>query len=336
MTESSPADATTSGASEQQIAELGDYLRSRPNVSAICHENADGDTIGAAVAMARAAAFLGCQVEVVSVDGIPAAYAPLIAGLPINARPTLDPGVAVVCDAATLSRVGSIVDTCGSWFEASSIANVDHHITNSGFGRWNFVDPTAAASCQVVASILPRLGVPMDPAIASAILAGIIRDSHGFSTSATSAATFRAAATAVESGAALEEIYRATLLDMPLAAIRLFGRLLHDLRIEDEGKIAWTVLTPGMLDACGAEHADAEGVAEFIARGTGVEIAILLRELDGATRVSLRTGPGVDAAKIAGQFDGGGHTRRAGCTIQHPPEAAIGPLLEACRAQIVA
>jgi phosphoesterase RecJ-like protein len=228
------------------------------------------------------------------------------------------------------------VDTCRSWFEASSIVNVDHHITNSKFGRWNFVDPAAAASCQVVASILPRLGVPMDPAIASAVLAGIIRDSHGFSTSATSADTFRAAAATLESGAALEEIYRATLLEMPLAAVRLFGRLLHDLRIEDGGRIAWTVLTPEMLDACGAEHADAEGVAEFIARGTGVEVAILLRELDGATRVSLRTGQRVDAAAIAGHFGGGGHTRRAGCTIQQSPEAAIGPLLDACRAQIPA
>ena len=46
-----------------------------------------------------------------------------------------------------------------------------------------------------------------------ALLAGIIPDSHGFSSGSTRPATLRAAADAVAAGAEIEPIYRAALLD---------------------------------------------------------------------------------------------------------------------------
>ena len=316
---------------ERAISELRDRLRRTPDVSAFCHRSPDGDTIGAAVAMALAARQLGCRSEVVSADPIPPAYAHLVGNVDVRLFPALGPGLAIVCDAATLERIGPPASECAAWFSASTVVNVDHHVTNTGFGHINLVDPNAAASCEVVASVLPEIGVAMDRDIASAILAGIVRDSHGFSTAATTSATLRAAADAVDAGADLETIYRLTLLELPLVAIDLWGRLIRDLRREADDRIAWTVLTPSLLASAGAEQHDAEGVAELIARATGVEIGLLLREVDGATRVSIRTAPSIDAAAIASAFGGGGHRRRAGCTIAALPFEAITPLLDACR-----
>lgn len=316
------------------IDELRLALKDSPDVTTICHENPDGDTIGAAVAMALAAELLGSRAEVVSADPIPPPYAPLLAGLTVSPRPTLGPGLAVVCDAANLARVGRVAAECGGWLAESTIVNIDHHVTNDGFGSINLVDHEAAASCEVVSHVLDSLGVKVDARIASAILTGIVRDSHGFSASSTRAATFRAAARAVDAGAVVEPIYRATLLEMDPAAIDLWGRLLGRLERTAGGRIVHTILLPEDLRATGAEQHDAEGLVEFLMRERGVEIGILLRQLDDGVRVSFRTSPAVDAARLAAAFGGGGHRRRAGCTVAGDASRAVGDVLDVCRTEL--
>lgn len=306
-------------------------LRSAGSVSTFCHENPDGDTLGAAVAISLIAARLGKPSEVVSVDPIPPAYGFLAGAEEIRRQPRLDPDLAVVCDAATLERVGSILDTCSDWFARATIVNIDHHTTNSRFGTLNIVDEHAAATCQVVAELMPLLGLDLDQEIATALLTGLVRDSHGFSTSTTTPGTLLAAAAAVAAGAPIEAVSRATLHELPIRTIELWARLLGGMRTAFGDKLVYTLLTPNLLADTGTEQHDADGVAEFLARGQGTRVTILFRELGGSTRVSLRTGPGVDAAAIAGVFNGGGHLRRSGCTLPVPAERAIELVLEACR-----
>jgi phosphoesterase RecJ-like protein len=333
LSDSPPDRSTAAPAIADQAAALRALLASRPPVTALCHENPDGDTIGAAAAMALAARKLGCDVELV-MGAPPPAYEKLLAGLDVRPAPGLAPGVAIVCDSASLDRVGGVLRDCPDWFAASTIVNVDHHVTNDGFGSINLVDPRAAASCEVVAETLPHLGVEMDAPIASAILAGIIRDSNGFSTASTRPGTLRAAAAAVEAGADLEWIYRSAVLEMPLGAVDLWGRLLSELRRDAGGRIVWTLLRPGHLEATGTDQHDAEGVAEFLMRGGGVDIGILFRDLGDSTRVSLRTSAAVDASALATAIGGGGHARRAGSIIARPAPEAIELVLERCRAAL--
>jgi phosphoesterase RecJ-like protein len=86
-----------------------------------------------------------------------------------------------------------------------------------------------------------------------------------------------------------------------------------------------------MLEETGTEQSDADGLAEFMANSKGADITILLRELaPDETRVSLRVSAAVDATRIARAFGGGGHARRAGCTIRAPAEVAARELLVVC------
>lgn len=306
-------------------------LQSARSVSAFCHENPDGDTLGAAIAIALIARRLGKESEVVSVDTIPPAYRFLTGADEVRSSPGLEPDLAVVCDAATLERVGAVLRTHADWFRRATIVNIDHHATNGGFGAVNIVDPHAAATCQVVAELLPVLDVRLDDQIATALLAGIIRDSQGFSTESTTARTLRAAAAAVEAGAPIEVVYRSTLNELPIPTMELWARLLSRMQIALDGRVAYTVLTDEMLAETGTQHHDADGVAEFLARGQGTRVAILFRDLGTSTRVSLRTAEGLSSAAIAAEFDGGGHHRRAGCTVPLPSREAILAVLDACQ-----
>ncbi len=316
-------------AADQQA--LADALHGAARVTALCHENPDADTIGGAVAIALIARQLGKSWEIVSVDAPPPAldFLPLFDA--IRQEPSLEPDLAVVCDAATLERVGRIRHEQAAWLDRSRLVNVDHHVTNSRYADVNLVDPHAAATCQVIASAIPRLGIALDRDISTALMTGIVRDSHGFSDPSTTGETLRIAAELVDAGAPGALIHRRVLADLPYATLALWGRMLHGIGERRDGRIIHTTLTQSMLDATGAQNHDADGLAEFIAKTKGAEISILLREVGPSeTRVSLRTSEAVDATRIAGIFDGGGHARRAGCTIRAPAAEAVRQVLTVC------
>lgn len=306
-------------------------LAAAERVTALCHENPDADTIGGAVAVALIARRLGKATELVSVDPLPTAFDYLPLFTEFRTAPHLEPGLAVVCDAATLERVGRIHDEHADWFSRACLVNVDHHITNSRFGAVNLVDPAAAATCQVIASALPAIGIEPDRDIATALLTGIVRDSHGFADPSTTGDTLRIAAGLVDAGAPLALIQRRVLADLPFATLSLWGLMLRGLGQRRDGRIMYTTLRQDMLDATGTENADADGLAEFIAKARGADISILLREVGpDRTRVSLRVSDAVDATRIAREFGGGGHATRAGCTIEAPADQALELVLDAC------
>jgi bifunctional oligoribonuclease and PAP phosphatase NrnA len=317
------------GSSMTEIRAVADALRAAKRVSAICHENPDADTIGAAIAVRLIAERLGAEAEVVSADGIPPVFAFLPGIGDIRPRPALQPDLAVICDAATLERVGGVAREEADWFSRATLVNIDHHISNNGFGHLNLVDPQAAATCQVIAErLLPALDLAPDASIATALLAGIVRDTQGFSDQSTSAATLRAAALLVEAGAPLAAIQRKIMGDYPYPMMALWGRLLATMDELLGGRIVHTTLTPEMLAQTGAAQHHADGIAEFMGNVQGAQVAILFRELGPAsTRVSLRTSADVDATHIAARFGGGGHARRAGGQLALPVDRVREDLL---------
>jgi bifunctional oligoribonuclease and PAP phosphatase NrnA len=228
------------GEDQRQFAQA---LRDAQRITALCHENPDADTIGGAVAIALIGERLGKQVEIVSVD----APAPAFDFLPMYDRfspePRLEPDLAVVCDAATLERVGRVRVEHASWFECARLVNVDHHVTNSRFGHVNLVDPAAAATCQVIAAALPALDIAADRELATALLTGIVRDSHGFSDPSTGGETLRIAASLVDAGAPITLIHRRVLAELPYATLALWGRMLNGLGQRRDGRIVYATLT---------------------------------------------------------------------------------------------
>ncbi len=325
---------TTAIEGRNSIAEVAEAFRSARRITAICHENPDADTIGAAIAVSLIGDALGAETEIVSVD----TPAPMFAFLPrigeVRQRPGLEPDLAVVCDAATLERVGRIAVDEADWLSRARLVNIDHHISNDGFGALNLVDPAAAATCQVVARLAADLGVELDARLATALLTGIVRDSHGFSDPATTGETLRWAATLVDAGAPLAQIHRYVLGELPYRTMALWGRMLNGIGQSSDGRVVYTVLTQRMLVETGAEQHDADGIVEFMAKAKGADVALLLREIGPAsTRLSVRTTDAVDATKIAAAFGGGGHARRAGCTIGMSPAEALHEVLRVVAAR---
>jgi phosphoesterase RecJ-like protein len=315
-------------ASRNTLREVADAFRAARRITAICHENPDADTIGAAVAVSLIAERLGTEWEIVSTDAPPPLFSFLARLGHVHQRPQLEPDLAVVCDAATLERVGSVAVSEADWLSRARLVNIDHHVSNDQFGALNLVDPAAAATCEVVCRLVDELGVEMDAELATALLTGIVRDSHGFSDKATSGDTLRTAARLVDAGAPIAQIHRTVLAELPYRTMALWGRVLNGIGQRLDGRIVHAVVTQQMIDETGTEQHDADGVVEFMASAKGAAVTLLLRELGPAeTRVSIRTVDGVDATRIAAPFGGGGHARRAGCTVNRHVTASLPEVL---------
>jgi phosphoesterase RecJ-like protein len=317
------------------VREVVEAIRGAQRITAICHENPDGDTVGAAVAIAIAAERLGKQAEVVSADVPP----PFLAVVPriesIKRAPSLEPDVAVVVDAGDLSRTGRVATEHAEWLAAARIVNIDHHVSNPGFGAVNWVDPNAAATCEMVALLLPELGVDIDEELATVLMTGIVQDTHTFAHPNATPRTLRVAADLVAAGAPLSRLNRAVYADKPYSTMALWGQLLGGMQQRCDERIVYSSMTLAVLAAVGAEPSASEGFIDLLTQTRAGDVAVLFKEADAhTTRVSVRTSDRADAVAITSVFGGGGHVRAAGCTLAEPIERARELVLAECEREL--
>lgn len=305
------------------MLDVAEILRGAERITAFCHENPDGDTLGAALAIATAAERLGKQAEVVSGDPPP----PFLSFLPgierVRRSPALEPDLAVVVDAGELSRIGVVATEQADWLARARIVNIDHHVSNPGFGVAVWVDSKAAATCEMVTLLLRELGVPLDIELATVLMTGIVQDTHTFAHPNVTPRTLRVAAELVEAGAPLAAINRAVYADKPFSTLELWGQILAGIGQRADGRIVHASMTNAMLAATGEQPTASEGFIDVLASSKAGDITILLKEVGPAeTRVSVRTSERADAVAVAAAFGGGGHPRAAGCTIRAGLDAA--------------
>ncbi|MGZ6299791.1 MAG: DHH family phosphoesterase [Candidatus Limnocylindria bacterium] len=310
------------------MLDVAEVIRGAQRISTFCHENPDGDTLGAAIAISIAAQRMGKEAEVVSVDPPP----PFLAFLPgieaVRRSPGLEPDVAVVLDAGELRRIGSVVDEQADWFARARIVNIDHHVSNPGFGEAVWIEPSSSATCEMVTLLLAELGVPLDAQLATALMAGIVQDTHTFAHSNATPRTLRVAAELVEAGASLSAVHRAVYADKPFSTLALWGLMLAGVEQRADERIVFASMTGAMLARTGEQPTASEGFVDLLGSTRRADVTILFKEVGPEeTRVSVRTTARADAVAIAAAFGGGGHPRAAGCTVNAPIEAAREPVL---------
>lgn len=309
-------------------------IRGARRVTAICHENPDADTLGAALALRHVAELLGKDAEVVSGDAVPPFLGFLPRATEVHAAPQLEADLAVVVD-GPLERTGSVARDAGAWLAAATLVNIDHHVSNDGGAGIAWVDPAAAATCEMVALLLPGLGIDLDPELATCLLAGIVQDTHTFVHPNATPRTLRVAADLVEAGADLHAVNRAIYADKPYATLALWGRMLAGMGERRDGRIVHAAMTLEMLRATGAAPTASEGFVDLLGLTRDARVTVLFKEQpDDEVRVSVRTVEPVDAVAITSRFGGGGHARAAGCTVRAPLDETRRLVLDACEAEL--
>jgi phosphoesterase RecJ-like protein len=307
--------------------EVLDRLRAARRVLTICHENPEADALGSALAVALLVEANGGVATPVCADPIPAMYDFMPGMDRFRREPAadFDYDLLVVGDCGELERIGPVLESHRPLFERVPILDIDHHVSNPHFGAFDWVDPRSSATCEMVTLLAWRMGVPLtanDGVLASALAAGVVMDTGNFQHTNTSPRTLVVAAALREAGAPLSEIARLIYRTKANSQLILFGRVLARLESDRDGRLVWSTLELADLAAAGAGSEESEGLVDMLVQSRDADVAILFKEVDGATRISVRTREAVDATVLTGTFGGGGHARAAGATVYLPPAEA--------------
>ncbi|HUJ10064.1 MAG TPA: bifunctional oligoribonuclease/PAP phosphatase NrnA [Verrucomicrobiae bacterium] len=302
----------------QQIAEL---LRNQNSFLVLTHYRPDGDAIGSQLALALLLKDLGKEVEAWNDDDVPAKFR-FLPHTELITRPPAEPkdfDVVIAIDTSTWQRVGTAAQRIGN---KKHFINIDHHVSNEKFGDVNWIVPAAPASGQIAFDLLKRGGFPLTREIATCLFAAISTDTGSFSYASTTAESLRVAAELVDTGINVGEISREVYESYPYARLMLLQKVLAQLQLTHERRIAYTWVTVEMFQQSGAKREDTEGLIDYARAIDGVLVAILFEELPepGKVRISLRSKhPQVDVNSVASQFGGGGHREAAGARISGEP-----------------
>jgi len=289
------------------------------------HENPDADTLGAALGVAAIIERNGGTAALICADPVPPLYdfLPGMDRVRTGPDPAFDPDLLVVCDCGSLDRLGELGVRHADLFDRLPRVIVDHHASNTAAGATDWVDPAAAATCEMVTLLAVRLGIPLDAnggAMATVLMAGLVMDTSTFAHPNVTPRTLAIAAALVEAGAPLAEISRRLYRSKPDAQLRLFGRVLDRLESTAGGRIVSSFLRDVDLVETGTLSAHSEGIIDLLSQAEDADVAILFKEAGpDVTRVSVRTRDGgVDATQLTGAFGGGGHARAAGASLAVP------------------
>jgi len=311
----------------QNIGMIKGLIRDSQSIVISGHTNPDGDSIGALLSLGLGLEAMGKRVFMICDSDIPRNYRYLPGASRIIRILPQPVDLAIAVDCGSKEMIGQ--SFC--FFErAGVILEIDHHKSRTPFGDYSFVDPGASSAGELVHTLLTELEVPITEDIAQNILTSIIVETNSFRLPGLNSHTFEVCAdllrTGVEFNKLSETVYWVTSRETAL----LQGLSMQRCMFSDDGELAWSTLTRRDMERIGASDSDSDPVVERIRSIRGVRIAILFREKNfHQWRVSFRSKEGVNVAKLAEQFGGGGHASAAGCCIPKKKEIREKLLLEA-------
>lgn len=232
----------------------------------------------------------------------------------------------IIVDSADLDLLGTLYDDNAEIFYKTPVINIDHHASNDYYGKINLVDLTSTSTCEILVSIIEALAEEksiMDEDIATALLTGIITDTGNFQNSNTTPKSFTVAAQLIAQGGRQQEIIKYIYKTKPLSTLRLWGRILAQIREDLEHKFIWSLVTLRDLEQTGARDSEISGaIDDLLTSAPGMDIVLLLSEREDGIHGSIRTTKGADAVEIAKMFGGGGHSQAAAFNLKNIPLAA--------------
>lgn len=310
---------------EALAGQLAGRLRQAQRVLVVSHIRPDGDAIGSLLGLGLALQAAGKEVQMISEDGVPASLRHLPGSEQVRSRPKGDCDLVCVVDCSDLERTGKTLAG-----RAAPEVNIDHHRTNLNFATLNIVDVEAVATAEILAGLLPQVGLSLTAPVAAALLTGLVTDTIGFRTSNMTPHALRLAASLMEQGVDLPDLYQRALVNRSFEAVRLWGSGLA--RAEREDRLLYTTLTLEDRQSSGYAGRDDADLINVLSAVNGIDVAVIFVEQPNhRVKVSWRAAPGFDVSQIALRFGGGGHAAASGADIAGSLPEVQATVLESTR-----
>jgi bifunctional oligoribonuclease and PAP phosphatase NrnA len=318
---------------KMHYAEAADAIAAADSILIVTHINPDGDAIGSLLGLGLALRerFPHKSIDLAVDGGVPD-YLQFLPDADTVLPSLNDENAAwdlmISVDASDEPRTGEV----GAFGRAHSprVVNLDHHATNTSFGQFYLVNPSAVSATEVVFDWLTTLDWTISRTAAVSLLCGLVTDTLGFRTSNVTARTLEIAQKLMMTGASLTAITQRALDTMPYAVLNLWKAVFNS--IELENGLIWAVVTQADVHRVGAEEVTDSGLSTFLIKVDEAMISAVFKEQpNGSVELSFRSKPGYNVAQVALSLGGGGHKQASGATIPGPLSEATSRVLPLLR-----
>lgn len=300
------------------------YLEALDNVLLLTHVRPDGDTIGSAAALCRALRDCGQTAYLLPNPEITATYAPYAA--PYWAPEGWQAEHIVSVDIADASL---LPENAQSYRDRIELV-IDHHPSQTFFARNTCLEADSAACGEIVYEIIQHL-TALTADIALPLYVAVSTDCGGFQYGNTTARTHRIAAAlmdVVDVAAVNKTLFRTK----SRVRLAMESRMVADMKLFDHQRVVVMEIPLSLRQEMQATDADIEELSALPALVEGTDCGVTLRELrPGTVKVSVRTGPRVDACALCRILGGGGHHAASGATVEGTLDEARMAVLAAYR-----
>jgi phosphoesterase RecJ-like protein len=299
------------------LDQIGAVLREKQRFVIVSHLRPDGDALGCQLALGLSLRAAGKDVTLWNEDGMLDKLR-FLPGSELVTRPPTDAEdfeVLVALDTAAYARLGTPLQSIQ---HVDLTLNLDHHVSNIGYGDLAYIDATSPATGQILYELFASQQMPLTQEIATNLFAAISTDTGSFQYPQTSARTYEIGAELIRAGVNVGDLSRELYESYPLRRLELLRALLNSLKLTAGGRAASFALSLDTAGALGAMVEDNEGLIDHLRAIDTVVVAAFFEELpEGLVRISLRSkSAAMDVSAICARYGGGGHRLAAGARIR--------------------
>ncbi len=310
------------------IEKIFKKLEDAKKILIITHPNPDGDTLGSACALKD---YLGDKADILLQLMKGKTYPETYAFLPFldsaksleNVQHIYD---TVVCvDVASIDR---IVEGGREIFNKAKVRiNIDHHKTNVGFADLNHIKGDVSSTGEILFEMFEQQNIQISSTMAKCLYTSIMCDTGSFRYENVSSNTFAIASKLAKLDINTSEIAQNYYDNKPKEMVLFQAYCVNNAKLMYSDKVIYSIITDDDLKKFNAKLEHTEGISETLRSIYGVEVAFIIKKVnEGTQKVSMRSKK-VDITKIVSKWQGGGHSKAAGCTIRKPLNIALEELL---------
>ena len=280
------------------------------------HVNPDPDALSSELAMAVFLHKLGKKVMIINEENVPKRFMFLPGIKQMKAysqsiKSVFD--VAIIVDCGDLSRIGQVQKLLT---KDKLIINIDHHVTNDYFGHLNLVNLKASSTAEALYELFEGARFPFTKNLALCLYAGIMTDTGSFRYDNTTSRTHEIVSRLMKFNFSAAGLYTKFYESIPPGDLIEFVKVIRSFDLISSGQVVCLTLKKKILSKFSSEFDLRDTIFKFFRSMKSVKAVVILTQVSGRqTRVNLRASGEIDVARIARDFNGGGHKNASGCVI---------------------
>jgi phosphoesterase RecJ-like protein len=279
------------------------------------HVTPDGDDIASQLALAEFLENRGRNYIIAWCEDVPGSFKFLpgsnkIVNINKNKIDPMDYDLFIVVDCGDISRIGDVKSLIK---EHHIIVNIDHHQSNTMFGKFNIVEEKACSIGEILYYFFLQNRIPISYKMAVDLYVSLVTDTGSFNYDCMHRDVYLIAADLIDLGIIPSDFNVTLFQNKSLAYMELLTRVLTRMELLEDSKIAISNLRYEDFTEVKDDYTD--GIIEYLGIIESVSVYILIKEKErGVFSASMRSKYDVDVAGIASGLNGGGHMRAAGCS----------------------